>query len=173
MEPFRPGQMLACLDPGSRAGFSEGSFPPAHPTFCLRSLSFFPLCSLSPTEQREQMRARGPSHPLRHMEVISSVSVITQELLCNGPGFYCTETNPFLHKTSLWFLLRGLPGQVLAGIKDPQQPVGTPGRAGQSVGGRGGSCGCGEGAARAPSKNQQLWEGGREHRKTLTPSRDS
>lgn len=129
------------LRAGPWAGFSEGSFSPADPMFPFLSLFSLPFSPLSPTEQREQMRARGPSHPLRHMEVISSVSVITQELLCNGSGFYCTETNLFLHKTSLWLLLQGLLGQVLAGIKacgtpsSRQEPRGPP--AGQSTGGRG------------------------------------
>lgn len=66
------------------------------------------------------------------MEVISSVSVITQELLCNGSSFYCTETSLVLHKTSLWLLLQGLLGQVLAGTKASRTPSSRQGpQAGQ------------------------------------------
>lgn len=103
--------------------FSKGSVSALGPHFAFLCLSFlFPLDRTKGTDARP----RPLTPTLAYGSYLPSLSNYTGGGFSMASGFYCAETNPFLHKTFLWlsprrgfffFLYR-----VLSGIKS----AGTP-----------------------------------------------
>lgn len=88
-----------------------------------------------------------------------------------APGFIAQKPTYSYIKHLYGFFSRGPwpgPGRY-KGVRDPQQPAGTSGPPGRTEHGVQREEGRGKVAARAPSKNQQLLEGGREHKIPLKP----
>lgn len=112
---------------GPGQGLSGGQFLPETPSFPFSFFFLFFFLSLGfffffwqNKENRCRLRA---SHTHSNIWKLSPLSLqLHRSLLFNGFGFYCTETNLFLHKTFLRSLPQGLLGEVLSGIKMCRTP---------------------------------------------------